>query len=65
MHVGLGAASTLRLAVQRAAALDFYSLAAGYQYDLSKRSNLYSYVIHRHGGPFGRQIWTAGLRHRF
>lgn len=65
MHVGLGPASTLRLAVQRASILDFYSLAAGYQYELSKRSNLYAYVIHRTGGPFGRQVWTAGLRHRF
>lgn len=65
MHVGLGSASTLRLAVQRASVLDFYSLAAGYQYDLSKRSNLYAYVIQRKGGPFGRQVWAAGLRHRF
>ncbi|MFU2052485.1 porin [Bordetella hinzii] len=65
MHVGLGSASTLRLAVQRASILDFYSLAAGYQYDLSKRSNLYAYAIRRTGGPFGRQVWAAGLRHRF
>lgn len=55
----------LRLAVQRSVGIELKSVALGYQYDLSKRSNLYVYAIQRSGGILSRRVIALGMRHRF
>ncbi|MFQ1065144.1 porin [Bordetella trematum] len=64
-RIDVGGAGKLRMALQYGPVLNFYSVATGYQYDLSKRTSLYAYVIRRFGGPFARELMTVGMRHRF